>query len=132
MARSAADKTLPGAYGMAILGILLGIVGMHRFYLRRYISATLMTGLFLTGLFMLVSELILTYYSLLSSLSTALTGLSAGGNFASIPDIPTLSPLDGDDAVYGLIIGGISVVWWFIDLFLLPSMVKHYQAARNA
>ena len=125
MARAA--KTLSGAYGSALLGILLGIVGLHRFYLRRYISATLMTLLFLTGLFILVSELILSYYSLLGSLSTALTDISAGGNFSNIPTIPTTGPLNAKQAPYGILACGLGVVWWLADMILLPSMVKKYR-----
>ena len=105
MARAA--KTLSGAYGSALLGILLGIVGLHRFYLRRYISATLIDAAVSDGIvYLSVPNSFCPYYSLLGSLSTALTDISAGGNFSNIPTIPTTGPLNAKQAPYGILACG--------------------------
>ncbi|MCH9758136.1 MAG: hypothetical protein K0U19_03395 [Proteobacteria bacterium] len=121
-------KTLSGAYGSAILGLLLGIVGMQRYYLRHYISATVMTLIFVGGLFLLTFEIILKYYSLLDQLTSSLSALSSGnGQFGNVPQIDTVLQTSNNLNLYlGYVCCAVGGGWWVLDLFLLPKMVREY------
>ncbi len=46
-----AQKNVIRAYWLAFVGLLCGIVGMHRFYLELYFTGTLMLLIFLGGIF---------------------------------------------------------------------------------
>ena len=119
-------KTVPGAYGMAILGLVLGIIGMQRFYVRRYLSATLQTLIFLGGLFVFIWEIVQHYYNLLNQLTAS---LGAGATLNTIPEI-TGGTVGDIDLVVGYALVGIGGAWWVVDLFLIPFMVKEFNRAE--
>lgn len=125
----AQQKELSGAYIAAVVGLLLGVLGMHRFYLRHHLSAIVLTLVFVVGLFMFVKEIVVQYQALLGQL---LGALSSG---AALHDIPNLEqevspPGNHNRAIAGALCG-IGLIWWVVDLFLLPGMVKRYNAAQQ-
>lgn len=126
---AAAEKSVGGAYGMAVVGLLLGIVGMQRFYVRRYVSATLMTAVFIAGLFLLTWELIVGYYALLNQVTGALAALDGGTpQLGAVPDISSVGRPSDAALLYGKIAGGVGIAWWAVDLLLIPKMVREFNA----
>lgn len=115
-------KSLSSAYGWAVVGILLGVLGMHRFYVRRYLSATLQTALFLIGVVIFVGHYFSQYYGLLNA---AVTALSAGGSAGSIPDLSTYTQ-SSPYLPIGMWLLAAGGVWWLVDLTQIPKMVNQF------
>lgn len=114
-----ASKSLGIAYAWAVVGLLLFIWGIHRYYLRRSMSATYVSIMSFAGVGVLVISI--------GALDSAdnydvdewglfLIGLQQF--FTYLLYIPFL--------IFGFTYVVIAFLWWFVDLFLLPSMVKDY------
>ena len=123
------EKSLAAAYGRALLGPVLGIFGLQRYYLHRYFSATVMTMLFIVGLMWGVVILLTPHLALLTEVATSLSFGGLSGNISNIEQQLTAAPPEEQRQrlAYAGSLCGISVLWWVLDLFLLPGMVRKYQ-----
>jgi len=120
-------KSVWGAYGMASLALITGVMGFPRYYLKQRLRGTLMSVLFLGGLLIVVYHYIGIYVGIAAQAVDALSGLGSGQvDFAQIPsfDANTLAPTVS--TYFGFVCCGLGLAWWFVDLFLLPSAVKKY------
>lgn len=99
-----AEKSL----GLAYFMLLGGHLGVHRFYLKRYISGTIQLVLFLVAA--------LSYF-----LSIAFTGVEENWNAAAIFFLVVM-----------LLTGGALFIWLIVDLFLMSRMVREWNEAREA
>ena len=130
-------KNLAGLYGMASLGLITGILGMPRYYLKQRFRGSLMSLLFLSGLLLVVYHYISIYMGIAAQAVDALSSLGSGqADFAQIPSL-TPNNLTPDFITYvGFLFCALGGGWFFIDLFFLPSALKKYnqeieQRVRN-
>lgn len=132
--RKKEEKTNNSAYLWLVVGLLLGVLGAHRFYLHRYPSAMLMTGLFLIGVIIFVSDYLLAYISVIEQLGGA---LAAGGQAGNIPDITQIiggssgGGSQADNQSYAIAACSMSGLWWVLDWFLIPGMVRKFNKAQG-
>ncbi|MDM5148015.1 TM2 domain-containing protein [Candidatus Persebacteraceae bacterium Df01] len=116
-------KTTFKAYMMALVGILLGIVGLHRFYLGMNFTGALMLLLFVGG----VAFFAIGYAHLLTPLLQQLS--VSNGDFTQLPPNGLF-----DEETKGWFVGGglliaASLCWLAVDLILMPSLTT--QANRH-
>lgn len=99
------EKSLP----MAFLMLLLGHLGVHRFYLKRYVSGAVQLGLFLLVFISYIGfAVLLGLDNEMNSVTYTIPGLLALGVFIL--------------AALGL------TVWVIVDACLLTGMVKRWNA----
>ena len=120
------DKNLAGAFAMAFLGLVLGVFGMHRYYLKQRIYGTLLSSVFLSGLLVIF----LSYAGMVNEVLTGYLSYSASGNIGHIPDIGMLMVSPPLRVYLGVGLCVVGIVWFFVDLLYLPSAVKKYRAGK--
>lgn len=114
-------KTLSRAYAWAVIGLCLGILGMHRYYLHRRLTATLLSFIFLTGVLLMVYH----YTGLIHAVLDAMTATASGNaNFAMLDRAFQTAHEKPPYFYAGSVICGSGICWWFVDLFLLPGMMQ--------
>lgn len=120
-------KNSGSAYGMAFLGLLLGIIGLHRFYVRRSFSAMLMSAVFLAGMTLLAYEIAIRYYALIDVVSQSSSGLLSF-YYGDSPQINLITEqVPGNSSIaLGIIICAVGFLWWLVDLLLIPGLVNKY------
>ncbi|CAG5076213.1 TM2 domain containing protein [Thermobacillus xylanilyticus] len=99
-----AEKSLALAYFM----LLGGHLGVHRFYLKRYVSGTIQLILFLAAAF--------SYFT-----AAAFSGVDEEWNAPAIIFL-----------VIMLLTGLALFIWIIVDLFIMPRMVREWNEAREA
>jgi TM2 domain-containing membrane protein YozV len=124
------QKTTGGAYGMALLGFLLGIFGLHRIYLRQYGYGIALSAVAIAGLLLMVAQYVAIMSDMLAGLTAAAT---AGGdaNFADIPDVSNLKALVDSPPPQmrlGMALFGVGLAWFVVDLFFVPWAVRKHNA----
>lgn len=120
-------KSWGGLYGMVFIGLITGIVGLPRYYLKQRMRGSLMSLLFLGGLVLVVHHYISIYLGIAAQAVDALSNLGSGqANFAQVP---TLTP-DALKPDFVTLIGfaccALGMGWFLIDLFFLPAAFKKY------
>lgn len=117
-------KNVFRAYVMAIIGLLLGVIGMHRFYLELNMSGMLMLFIFIAG----IASFAVGYTHLLSPLLLELSALDGvlHGDLSALADKQLISQSpDHKLWFYG---GGImcvaSLSWLAVDLLLMRDLVR--------
>lgn len=93
--------------GLAYFMLLGGHLGVHRFYLKRYISGTIQLILFLVAT--------LSYF-----LTFAIIGVDENRNAAAIFFLVVM-----------LLTGGKLFIWVIVDVFLMPRMIREWNEARE-
>ena len=106
-------KYLWKAYGAAFLGLVLGLVGMHRLYLEYTVSGIMMLFILIGG----IASLVYGYFLVFSPVIEGLVNATGGGaNFNDIPDLGQLRQFgQGKWFNIGYVLCGVSLLWfWWI------------------
>jgi hypothetical protein len=104
-----------------VLLLLWGGLGVHRFYLRCFVTATVMAALWLVGgVFTTMGALLRTQAAV-----TALGGATTGGAASAITPTGILT-------VGGALAYVALIVWLLIDVLSLPSLVRSLNQQRAA
>jgi TM2 domain-containing membrane protein YozV len=113
---------LKAAYAWLVIGLILGVLGCHRFYLRLYYSGVAMTAGFLVAVFLSFYEAVAFVNQYLSALLDA----SSGRLYGDIPDIHGLPALVAEAFLspLPLSLAVVSGVWWCADAFMLRRLVE--------
>ena len=109
------QKSIGKAYGCWVIGVFV-CPGLHRFYLGRRVSGMLMLGTVLAALAFAVTGLGELYSSYIGMLSAQ---PGAPVNPESIPK----NVRNWFSLAIGC--GSFAIVWAFIDLLLIPRMVRN-------
>ena len=116
-------KTSGKAYMTALVGLLFGVVGAHRFYLEMNFTGMLMLLIFLGGVFCLG----IGYVQMLSPLLTAVTSIGVEGAQA----LPTDGLISHESKGY-FIVGSLlclaALCWLAVDLLTMPMLTKKANA----
>lgn len=123
MAKPVKKISVSGAYGMWALGLLTGIFGLPRFYLRQPILGLAISTPFFVGVVMVFAE----YAQFMSGTLNAATGILSG----STTDLAQLNSLQQGitsltEQYTAFALMGIGVAIFVIELFLIPSACKAY------
>lgn len=111
---------------MAFVGLVLGVFGMQRYYLKQRIMGTLMSAVFLLGVVLIVSY----YAGIVSDMLSAALAFDSGGNFSDIPDLTQALNARPPRLYAGGALCVLGAAWLVIDLFRLPSLVRKYREGR--
>lgn len=115
-------KYLWKAYGAAFLGLVLGLVGMHRLYLEYTVSGIMMLFILIGG----IASLVYGYFLVFSPVIEGLVNATGGGaNFNDIPDLGQLRQFgQGKWFNIGYVLCGVSLLWFLVDLLCMPMLVR--------
>ena len=121
-------KYLWKAYGAAFLGLVLGLVGMHRFYLEYMVSGILMMLILIGG----IASLVYGYFLVFAPVIEGLVNAAGGGvNFNDIPDLGQLQQFGkGKWFNIGYALCGVSLLWFLVDLLFMPELVRRANDSR--
>ena len=99
-----------------LLWFFLGLLGVHRFYAGETRSAVVMLLMQLVGGLAMIAGI------LRSGTIMTIDGPDFGSVYA------TMSPDGETDLLFGLgsLLMGLVWLWWIVDLFLVPIMVRRY------
>lgn len=124
-------KTVNTAYIWLLVGPFLGVAGAHRFYLHRFGSAGTLSLAFFTGLVIVIGVTLLPYFLHAEEITLAMENSLAPD---PSPEIEALAQeFENWPETRALLrTGHISFVlgslWWVLDWFLLPGMVRKFNA----
>ena len=113
-------KNVFRAYVLAFVGLLVGVIGLHRFYLNLYHTGGAMLFLFAGG----VVAMALAYAQLLSPLIAGL--VQSGGQVSALPE---MNYLNLDPHLRYWFLGGTlsclaSLCWLGVDLIVMSELVE--------
>lgn len=114
------------AYGIWLLGMLLGIFGLHRFYLRQYVRGIVISAPFIIGLVML-------FYNyaqfVANTFDSALLMLSSsGGNFHAFGELQLQQGVLGlTNQHIAFVLMGVGIALFILEAFLIPRACRRYQ-----
>ena len=113
-------KSIFRAYCLAIIGLIFGIIGMHRFYLGFFNTGMLMAMMFFGG----VCCFAIGYFHLLAPFLTALS--SVGGDLAALAKaLPADGALNLESKPWflaGIALCVSSLCWLAVDLLFMPQL----------
>ncbi len=111
---------------MLVLGLLLGIFGLHRYYAGKPVSATLLSLLSIGALLSFFAG----YVGQMAELLSGYTAVLQSGNVAGLPDLTESLSLKGmnDWFLWAIALAVPSFLWLLADLFLVPSLVRKANA----
>ena len=116
------EKNIWMAYIFSFLGLILGLVGMHRMYLGFKISGVFMIAITLAGVLSFIyGYFFLVYYPFIEGYVNVLSG----GNLSDLPDVSDLGKFNDGSWYYAtLAFGGVSLLWLLVDMLMMSSLVR--------
>ena len=122
-------KSVGGAYAYALVGVLFGAFGVHRFYVGRMFSGFVLSALSIGA----VIAFFLAAAGLTSSLLSGYVS-AIGGDFTGLAEVERIAT-SGNVAErfeYVAYFGVPALLWFALDMLLLPSMVRKANAELTA
>ena len=111
-------KTVFRAYCIAFLGLALGVVGLHRFYLGFFNTGLWMAGVFFSG----AACFAIGYAHLLAPFLQMLS--AAGGDLSALPKTGLLATDSRGWFVGGGLLCLASLCWLATDCLVMPELTR--------
>ncbi|MBE8158740.1 MAG: hypothetical protein HAW59_05060 [Betaproteobacteria bacterium] len=114
-------KSIFKGYCLAIVGLVFGIVGLHRFYYGFFTTGLLMLTVFFSG----VCCFAVGYVHLLTPFLTML--VANGGDLSALPALPAGGLLDLKSKgwfIAGMILCAASLCWLAVDCLFMPDLAR--------
>lgn len=111
-------KTVFKAYCIALLGLVLGVIGLHRFYLGFFNTGMWMAGIFFGG----VACFAFGYAHLLAPFLKMLS--AAGGDLSALPNTGLLNPESRQWFAGGSLLCLASLCWLATDCITMHELTR--------